>query len=306
MAFDLYVHFTGLCLYVLHPTDDTRAAVLMPEARKGKADEYHLDDDPAEPHVGFLRVNLADVRGGGLQLPAGCGENGPAYELVHRFDGEVLEFEDLPSAQITGTPHVPDFAEFAPGLDLLPDLFGSTPPPQLLMRCVLTGGELLSEPGLREWRFSRLLAGNLPEYKRCFAPYVTWKRRIDSDCITLRISNFAGSCVTRLRLGPSCKDEEVAIEVANLCAFNPFEWKDLPERMVHGTDEDFKWLYRLLTPAESDYPAVLKGASLPAPRLRRGSPRSVTGDEDCMGATLTRAWPTGSTARDAAPDPVAG
>lgn len=293
MAFNLQVDFSGPCLYVLHPTDKTQVAILIPDGRKRTpGNDYHLDDELAEAHVGFIRVNLADLRTTGLILPQGSTEEEPAYELIHRFEGEVLEFEGVEPAVLTSvTLAVPDFAKFAPTLELLPDLFGETPPPALLMRCILKGGSIESSPRLQKWKFSRLLAGNLPEYKDGFAPFVTWKRTITDDRLSIRLSSFDGTRETRFVLGPFQDGETVTVEVANLCAHNPLEWKDLPPRMVSETDEDFKWLYRLLEPAGSTYPDVLKGAPLPAPRLGRGSKRIVTGDEDCMGAQITADWP---------------
>lgn len=194
MPFNLQVDFSGLCLYVLHPTDKTQVAILMPDGRgRTEGNDYHLDDEPAEAHVGFIRINLADLRTTGMKLPQGEAEDEPAYELIHRFDGEVLEFAGLEPTEFTGVAlAVPDLGKFAPGLQLLPGLFTKTPPPALLMRSILKGGIIESTPTPRKWKFSRLLAGNHPEYKDSFVPFVSWKRTVDCDRLTIRISSFDG------------------------------------------------------------------------------------------------------------------
>jgi hypothetical protein len=52
MAFKLEVRFSGLCLYVMHPTRDD-AAVLLPDARLNGslqgAGAKHLDGTPGSP-----------------------------------------------------------------------------------------------------------------------------------------------------------------------------------------------------------------------------------------------------------------
>lgn len=289
MPFTLKVIFSGPCLYVRHPDHNTQIAVLMPDARGRTAPGSHLDDEPAEPHVGFIRVNMGDIRGGGLNLPRGTADE-PKYELIHRFEREVLVFEGLAAQPMTNDlGKVPEFNEFVTELDLVDELFGADPHKKLVMRTILKGGELKGPEGKREWRIPRLRSSSTDEYRKKFASFTSWERPVPSDRITLKITAFDGSGETLIPLGPFAADEMVTIEVANLCAYNPLEWADLPTRKVVGTDEDFKWVYQLLKPRTGSYAKLLKGSALPAPRLVPLGPR--TGDDDCMGAQIERAWP---------------
>lgn len=301
MAFILEVLFSGPCLYVRHPSDKTQVAVLMPDARLPSRPDSHPDEEPAEPHVGFIRVNLGDVRVDGLSIPLGS-PGDRKYEIVHRFDRESLVFEELAPEPVTVTlDKVPDFDVFLRDeLDLAVDLFGADRQGRLVMRTILKGGTLNGPKGKREWRIPQLKGGDSEEYKKDFAPVVHWNRDVPGNCLTLRIVAFDGSSETRIPLGPFEDGETVTVEVANLCAYNPLEWTELPMRSVVGTDEDFKWVYQLLQPRTGSYAKLLKGAPLPAPRLVRGGLR--TGDEDCIGAQITRGWSTGTADADTSPE----
>jgi hypothetical protein len=294
MPFTLRVVFSGPCLFV-QPTTETpsQVVVLMPDARERTKITHHWDEEPAEHHVGFIRINLADVRTTGLTIPMADSQGKPAYEILYRFDCDVLEFVGIPAEPMEEVDlKLPDFECFAPTLGPVTKLFsddsGDPPPPELLMRTILKGGKILSKAGERQWKFSRLLAGGKPQHKEKFASYACWERTVPSDRLTLRVSDFKATRETLIPLGPFTDDETITVEIANLCAYNPLEWKDLPVRQVMDSDEDFKWLYRLLEPSGSTYPDVLKGAPLPAPRLVHEGSR--TGDDDCMGAKIKHDW----------------
>jgi hypothetical protein len=291
MPFTLKVVFSGPCLYVQHPDSqkNTQVAVLMPDARLSSKVTQHWDEEPAEAHVGFIRVNLGDLRGAGLKFPRGTADK-PAYELVHQFDREVLTFEGLDAVAMTNDlGNVPDVDEFVTELDLVDELFGADSHKRLVMRTILKGGTLKGDEGKREWRIPRLRSSSTDEYRKKFASFTFWERPVPKDSITLKITAFDGTGETLIPLGPFTANEVVTVEIANLCAFNPLEWDDLPKRQVMGTDEDFKWVYRLLQPRTGSYAKLLKGSALPAPRLVREASR--TGDDDCMGAKITREWP---------------
>jgi hypothetical protein len=182
---------------------------------------------------------------------------------------------------------IPDVDEFVTELDLIDDLFG-TAPKKLVMRTILKGGHLDGRGGGRQWRIPRLRSANPDEYQDNFATGAEWQREVPGDSLTLRISSFNNARETKIPLGPFTAGETVTIHVANLCAFNPLEWDDLPKHQVMRTDEEFKWIYQLLKPRTGSYPQLLKGSTLPAPRLLQDT--SFTGDEDCMGAQITHTF----------------
>lgn len=282
MSFELRVEFSGLCLYLVH-SDGKQVGVVMPDCRKTTADPIHDDDTVGEYHVGYVRADLANVVDG---VPAGDERDGPKYELIHRFDRQVLDFGLDVGGDITMTtsPDVPSFDGFAPDLDPLPGLFSPTPPKTLLMRTVLRGGSLTGNSEGKGWKFARLLNPKAPQYSGDFASYVRWHRWVDAEHLTLRVTDFAGAVRTELKLRPvetADGKKVVSLKVANLCANNPLEWEGLNLRAVTGDDVDFKWLYRLLSPKAQSYPDVLLGAPLPIPqRLVKGD---ATGAQDCMG-----------------------
>ncbi|MBW3629546.1 MAG: hypothetical protein KY464_09630, partial [Gemmatimonadetes bacterium] len=83
MSFELRVKFSGLCLFLVH-SDTKRVAVVMPDCRRNGPNppDQHLDGEPAEPHVGYLRFDLANlstaaagVERQGLEQAAGLGRN---------------------------------------------------------------------------------------------------------------------------------------------------------------------------------------------------------------------------------------
>ncbi len=176
MAFNLHVTFSGPCLYVLDTVTGelaNKAAVLMPDCRLSThPDPRHLDDDKAEPHVGYISLNVADLdlrlpSGVRVQLPPGNEEDEPAYELVHRFSGQVLEFgaglqmatnfQALPSEPVNIKKlYFPNFGRIAPGLDPKANLFGSSPPPSSW-----------SEPGCRGGCYFRPRRRAGGSFRRC-------------------------------------------------------------------------------------------------------------------------------------------
>lgn len=296
--FTLEVDFSGLCLYVVDP-DTGHVAVLMPDcrARTHVGNDYHEDRRLAEPHVGYVRMNLADL-GVPLTPPVQTSDTPgePRYEVVHRFDRQVLQFVGSAAAEpVTRSGmEVPDFEKIAPELELLDGLFTEAPPSILLTRMVLDGGELQGRTlaaAPPTWTFSRLFNPNGPEYSNQFASYSTWTRRYDGDTLTLRITDFAGAPEAEFTLGPVPEGGTLHLDVANLCRENPLEWSDLPKRQVIGDDEDFRWLYRLLRPGSGTYGDRLLNASFPIPD--RNGLDGETADDDCMGGTLrARIYPT--------------
>jgi hypothetical protein len=288
MPFDLEIEFSGLCLYVVHP-DGNQVAVLMPDARRRtNADPFHADATHAEPHVGYLQVNAADM---GVALPGGEDGGGPRYELIHRFDRQAVDFGTaFSTAPLQNGLRFPVFEEFAPGLELIPGLFGTNPPPVLLMRLVLTGGTLTSNLEEPLWRFSNRLNPGEEEYGGQFASFAVWKRQVNAEQVTLRLTDFAGNVQATMPLSPAEPGGKVRLKMSNLCSDNPLEWVDLPIRKVTGPDNDFRWLYRLLQPAGGTFSTMISesnGYPIPEPAEVLGE----AGADDCMGGTKTGTFP---------------
>lgn len=295
MSFKLEVEFSGLCLYVLHPDGD-RVAVLMPDARKTVGvDLVHVDGSEGIPHVGYVRFDLANTS---LALPAGTTDF-PAYEAIHRFDGEQIHFDiDGEPGPMTADPGVPAFEDIAPDQDpmyagrsfFLPDtsLINSATPAGLLMRTVLSGGDLSGERN-ETFFFSNLFNPGQQALESQFASYVTWTRTFDTS-VTLRITDFNGDERLSIPLAPpagSPADTVVRLKVANFCDINPLEWEELGLRAADHDDEDFKWIYRLLSPRQGTLEGALLGHRLPIPLLPRIKEEGV---EDCLGAQVTASF----------------
>jgi hypothetical protein len=291
--FHLHVEFSGPCLFVLEPEaggDIKQATVLMPDGRRSKhPDPKHLDGRRAEHHVGFVRLDLADMD---LPFPTGGKEAQPKYELVHRFDGQVLSFGDglaLESMDVSKL-HLPNFNKIAPGtLEPFPNLLGENPADQLLMRMELRGGVFHSEPK-RVWEFSTVLNPGGEPYEDEFASTVIWKRKIENDHLTVTVSDFRGNREAEFPLGKFAEGEIVTLAVGNLCSINPLDWDDLPPHPVTAIDDDFKWLYQLLRTKGKPTLELPKDVELPTPKLKNDG--GETGDEACMGGFITTRMPT--------------
>jgi len=284
MPFDLEIEFSGLCLYVVEPGGQ-QVTVLMPDARERyNPNPFHADDTDAVPHVGYLRCNAADL---GLSVPGGEDGGAPRYEVVHRFHRQEVNFGNTFSAtSMVNQLKFPHFDQFAPGLDLLPGLSGSTPPDILLMRLVLTGGTFASTEEEPVWEIPSSLNGGGSPYSGQFASFAVWTRQVNASDVTLNITDFDGTPQTSLTLSPA-DGTRVRLKMSNLCAENPLEWDDLPIRQVTGPDNDFRWLYRLLTAStDPDVETLLQNEELlpvPLPADLGGE----VGADDCMGGIKT-------------------
>jgi hypothetical protein len=286
MAFELRVTFTGLCLYLAHP-DGTKAAVLLPDARKTTAEPLHADGTRGEFHAGYLRFDLAHLD---ARFPAAGEDEVPAYEAVHRLNRQVIDFglggaaapQDVQLA-------LPDFGAFAPALRPLPGLFSATPPDALLSRLVLDGGTITGLPE-DAWTLPATLNPTGQPYDGQFASLITWTRQVEGDGLTLTLSGFDGGGAVRIPLTPVDTEggRVIALKVANLCDKNVLEWPELGVRTVDQDDVDFKWLYRLLTPPEGSYGDLLNGSAYPIPHLQ---PTQSFGVEDCMGGKIEVVFP---------------
>ncbi|HEU0055211.1 MAG TPA: hypothetical protein VFQ39_18620 [Longimicrobium sp.] len=289
MSFELRVSFTGLCLYLIHP-NGRQAAVLQPDARKDNANPRHADDTDGEFHAAYLRFDLASLATGFPGAPGA--DEVPPYEVVHRFGRQVLDF-GIPDDNNTALQvdlSVPDFGGFAPTLQLLPGLFSTTPPDELLTRMVLNGGTLSGLPE-DSWKIPGFFHPDGTPTPGQFASLITWSRQVEGDGIELTLTDFDGGNEVRIPLRPvttDTGDQVLSLKVANLCAKNALEWPELGIRTVDQDDVDFKWLYRLFEPAQGSYGDLLRGGTYPIPRLQHGNPFGV---EDCMGGKVVTTFP---------------
>lgn len=302
MPFKLIVEFSGPCLYVIDTPSAKggkkfadRLGVVIPDCRlpsDGKKPN-HKDEEPAEPHVGYLRIDLADVD---PRFPRAEEDSNPRYELVHRFNGQVLKFIETHTEEgeqgggtngaggggqangssdpvnITGL-NVPDFEQIAPGLALQDNLF--KPDAKILARMVLQGGRINSDVG-PDWKFTRELNPQGKAHKGRFASFLTWTRNFTGSGLTIQITSLAGDPEVTLPLTVE-EGATIRMNVANLCAMNPLDWGELEKPKTPRVDADFKWLYSLF----KDVPT---GIHLPAPRLVKAA-GGETGDNGCMGGS---------------------
>lgn len=264
MPFQLQVKLTGLCVFGIHGADK-KIVVVMPDTRFRRDGRgavvpmRHADGDAAVPHVGYVRFNLANLSStSATGVPHTNIATAPPYEVTHRFNQESLDFGLAPDAQdITNHElRLPNFDDFAPVKEPMPTAFGDDPattPPSVLMRTVLTGGTIRSTGTMGEdWYFN----GDLrPDGQRTEGYYngdVQWIRDVDANELTLTIKRFkpeTGDSTVTINLKPTSVGsgrQIIPLKIANLCATNPMEWRELDMRQVRGADKDFKWFYNLL------------------------------------------------------------
>ena len=297
-SFELRVQFSGVCLYARHPQQRT-ITVVMPDAR-GRDVLKHIDQSEAEPHVGYLRFDLAnlDTHVQGAQSEA---IDSPAYEVVHRFDREQVELDvGGAPAPVGGEPGVPDFDDFAPVLEVSPDVLEPRPPETVLMRMTLSGGTI--DPLLDDdkWTIPRPLAPNSPGGTRsapsesAFGGVVEWTREVHGNGLTIRLRRFKDGRTVTIPLRPTTLPGDVpaiAVKIANLCAKNPLEWEELPERLVTNEDADFRWLYKLLRLRPDQAGVTFPPEHLPTPVLVRAAApagsRFEGSAQNCFGGRIT-------------------
>lgn len=313
----LRVEFSGLCFYLIHDPDRNAAdpedrnkgiarkfAVLMPDARK-KQDPVHADGYAGDPHVGYVRFDLANLDLGDVGVEPGVVEDDvgrPRNEIIHRFDGEVLDFGlGDGQAEVRYDLGLPSFNKFADTLRPVDGLFDQVPPGGLLMRTVLSDGDISATGSGKIWTLPYQLHNEPSDdpYANQFAGYSVWNRPIEGSRLTVTIRKFNGAVVARIPLKAvpvraldGSVRSMITIKVANLCSNNPLEWRDdFPMRTVDKGDIDFKWLYRLMEPRQelrTDYATLLGKSQLPFPEQLGVQ---AFGDEDCIGGSFTTSTP---------------
>lgn len=296
MAFELRVVFTGLCMYVRHPTDPKRLAVLFPDGRQAKPLK---DGSIGRQHVGYVQMNMANID---ASLPYGQDED-PDYAIVHQLDDEVIDFgldDDgqsidfgqlfVPQMTLTpagpGTPFIPGIAR---DVQLLPGLFGAQPSESLLSRTIVPNGTIVGSVEPAFWNFSKALSdpADPPYANQAFANHILWKRQVNTNDLTLRLTSFDGGRTVSLTLKPVLNgegDSVVCLRVANLCSQNPLEWEDFENPPFLPDDVDFKWMYELVESTTGQTITTrLNGQSLPIPQV---GTLTGAGVRDCSGAQI--------------------
>ncbi|HKG90861.1 MAG TPA: hypothetical protein VKA84_03145 [Gemmatimonadaceae bacterium] len=313
MPFTLRVQFTGLCLHVAHEdAGRPEVAVLMPDGRKNPGEMLlHEDTTTAVPHVGYLRVNLANVKladgatihPGPRPGPNGT-DDGPPFELVYRFSRQTMDLGLSPQRDPNpGSIGLPDVQRLAPNvLRLRGDLFTSNVTSRLLFRTVLHGGSFTSgDQGSDTWSIDgRLISPDAPPITGQFSGDVTWSRQVDdteehaAEELTIKICDFDGKNEVLLPLcaiGPE-NARVIELKLANLCSDNPLEWAGYDVPPIPTEDSDFKWLYQLLEPKDGTWSQLLNGLVLPVPRrLSQPDDGLGSGPRGCFGITTTAAFP---------------
>lgn len=274
MAFHLEVEFTGLCLYAptRHGNNVTSVRVYLPDCRRGAVNSVHSDAQKGEPHVGYLRANLANIVGAAVNAGhVGNSLDGPRFEVVYQFNRQQLEFviDDDNPGQINYEPlGVPNFQTILGAFNPLPGLDSNDPPKPLLFRTTLRGGTIRGRRGNGNWRIPNSV-GNA-NYGGQFSEVITWKCDVE-DSLVLKLTNFDGATNPQLINLTAEEGETVYLKIANLCSLNPLEWSALTIHVERQQDRDFKWLYRLL---QGQNP-------LRVPELAPGF--QAFGVEDCLG-----------------------
>jgi hypothetical protein len=288
MSFELRVEFRGLCMFVVHPTQQ-KVTVVMPDGRR-RPDPFPLPNgERVAPHAGYLSCALANVMG-----PQGTAVEG---QVVHQFARETLRFglaSPTNSAQPPLPPgiRVPDLDCVAPSLRPIPGVVdGFAPPPAgLLMRAVLEGGDWAAAEVNHKWKFE-------PERPaHCgggFAGCVVWTTTVEADHVDVHFDPWepggspTGSGPVRLwAMGA----KHVTVEIANVCAHNPLRWDtlDSPELPADGRDVDFLLHYQLLKPEAQRVEAAVTLHEAPIPVLDRTTAgRPLGSSPGCNGVRLT-------------------
>lgn len=312
MSFVLQVRFTGLCMHV-HNQQRGEVAVLLPDARFKKRDEFHADETLGVPHAGYLRADLANVglRNSAASIPPAAQtepeppgmalpDDSPFFEIVYRFKQQTLDF-GLPATKdsIVVDTRLPDFGDIAPSLQLRQNLFRAPASPLLdspvLMRTILRGGVLSGARATTSetWSIDRRLNDpNAAPLVGVFPGEVVWTRQVENaDGLLITMTDFDGQNAVKLPL--DALGGLIRVKIANLCSDNVLEWDQLYVRRADLEDSDFKWLYRFVEPAPSTtMTTLLNGLLLPAPRLLSQMPQQRGGPPyDCLGATIRAEFP---------------
>ncbi|HEU0078321.1 MAG TPA: hypothetical protein VFQ76_11760 [Longimicrobiaceae bacterium] len=288
--FILHIDITGICMY-LWAGDRKSVTLFMPDAalRIGGPSK-HPDGTRAVPHAGYLRFDLKNLDTQVEYREGELPDDLPSYEVVHRFQHEELVLSLPEGDEITGALQLPDTREFAPVLRAKPEINDDPPPPSVLMRTQLAGGDFFTREESILWKIDGDLREDKKQSTLSLGGEVAWERRLSGKGLDVVLSRFDGTGTVRIPLVARAEAEEatpvIRLKLANLCE-NPLEWPELDTPLQPVPDVDFKWVYQLLERRPEydpgEFPAHL--CPVPEPILK---PVMNQGDlQDCFGVQVT-------------------
>jgi hypothetical protein len=257
----IVVEFIGICLFRRPPTVSSAVEVMLPNAQNSKG-ETHPDGSAARPHWAYLvapetmvskPTDSFEVKDGLLREPL------VGTMLDFGMTGGIPAIDDL--TDLVAIPRFTTCVERrAEAVLSRPDV--------LAAEIHLRGGRLYTEATspAGPWAFDDVLRPGHDYLPSTLAWRVRWDT--GQTRLTIRVRDGASSNVKRLTVEDTGSGDVVT--VGNVCEKDPSKWASLPvPPAVPGqtiVDQDFKWIYRVLSPCGSiAWQDLLAGRPLPAP-----------------------------------------
>jgi hypothetical protein len=199
-------------------------------------------------------------------------QDAAAPEVVYQFDRQELDFgvAKLEMAEVSiGVPGLGKITDTAlkAGLENKPGVNGDAPP-ELLFRTKLSAGKFVGRRGNGNWT----LQGSSGPFSGQFSEVIIWTVENVPSTLTITLSSLYAGGPNDQSFTLQAVDGIIRLKVANLCSINPLEWDALTTHLERHSDDDFKWLYRLLDQPTNPMPVpVMVGFQ-------------AFGWEDCLGA----------------------
>jgi len=289
----LHVEISGVCLHVRRKNNQG-ITVLMPDARFAHKNHVkHGDGTDAVAHVPYLRINMANLATDGAFLgdgDANMSNGSPMYEIIHRIDREAIDFgAATPEGVKENVFLIPEASEFAPVLELSPNLLSVSKPPKSVVGRIQLNGGVIQSTGVatQNWKFTGELRedGKDVEPKQ-YGGVIDWSREFDGPNFTLTLKSLDDATTRQIPL-VARKDNgqlRIKLKIANLCALNPLEWDELPENTVLRDDNDFKWVYQFLQLKPGKDPKKFPRSAVPCPSPVKSANEGEL--QDCFGGAI--------------------
>ena len=267
------VDFIGICLFRRPPTVSSAVEVMLPYAQN-PAGETHPDGSEARPHWAYLVVpeSMVSQPTDSFKVDAGLLREPLAGTMIDfGVTGAIPELDDL--TDLVAIPRFTTCVERrAEAVLSRPDI--------LAAEIHLRGGRLYTDAtsAAGPWDFDDALRPG-HDYR---PPTLAWRIRWDTGQtqLTIRVRDGASSNVKQLTVED--QGDGGVITVGNVCESDPATWNALPvQPAVPGKtiiDEDFKWMYRVLSPCgQVMWKDLLGGRQLPAPAFTAPSGPATRG-----------------------------